>query len=63
MKGQKITVIEYVHAADGREVRVDELGAEQYETFRRWLGCSLINALYRGRAEAYYPGEATGKRQ
>jgi len=47
---KKITVVEYVRDAEGREVRVDELGPEQYEAFRQWLGCSWLNELFRGRA-------------
>ena len=53
-----IKVIEYVHTADGELVRVDQLGPEQYEKFRRWLGCTYLNELYRGRAEFYYPETA-----
>lgn len=59
MKGQKITVVEYVRDARGREVRVDELEPERYETFRRWLGVTWLNGICRGRAEFSYP-EATG---
>lgn len=50
MKDQKIKVLEYVRDAEGREVRVDELGPEQYEAFRQWLGCSWLNGIFRGRA-------------
>lgn len=58
--GKAIRVIEYVHTADGELVRVDQLGPKQYEKFRRWLGCTYLNELYRGRAEFYYPETAGG---
>ena len=60
LKGKAITVVEYVHGPDGELVRVDQLEPEQYERFRRWLGCTYLNELYRGKAEFYYP-EATGR--
>ena len=61
-KGQQIKVIEYVHTADGGLARVDQLDPGQYETFRRWLGCTYLNELFRGKAEFYYPETAGGQR-
>ena len=57
-KNQQIKVIEYVHTADGGLARVDQLDPGQYETFRRWLGCTYLNELFRGKAEFYYPETA-----
>lgn len=61
-KNQQIKVIEYVHTADGGLARVDQLDPGQYETFRRWLGCTYLNELFRGKAEFYYPETAGGQR-
>ncbi len=59
-KEQEIKVIEYVHTAEGGVCRVDELGPEQYEAFRQWLGCSWMNEIFRGRAAFGYEGGCHG---
>lgn len=57
-RDQKITVIEYVHTADGGVQRVDELEPERYARFREWLIGTWFNELHRGMAEVVF--EATG---
>ena len=59
-RDQKITVIEYVHTAEGGVQRVDELEPERYARFREWLIGTWFNELHRGMAEAVFP--KTGKK-
>ena len=60
-KDQKIKVIEYVHTADGGLARVDQLGPEEYQRFRCWLGETLFNELYRGKAEFSFAAAGSGE--
>lgn len=55
-RDREILVTEYVHALSGELIRVDQLEPEAYEKFRRWLVCTWLNGLYRGRAEFSYEG-------
>lgn len=56
-KQEPIIVKAYVKTADGGEVDVDTLTAEQKREFATQMKITYLNALFRGQAVFYRAGE------